>query len=109
VTGRIVHANAEGKAIYLTRTAAVTGVTFAVALAQSGGSDGGQSSPATWTYTVTAKNGQSLTASAASPVNGRTNGTTTAATAGIAWYESDGSLSFYAFETPGGTASCPTS
>ena len=84
---------------------AAAGVLFAVSLTQTGGSNGDKTNAATWTYTVKTLGDIEL-ATGKSPQQTRPNGTMTAATRGLAYYDADGSLMLaWAFETPG-TGAC---
>ncbi|QOV91074.1 hypothetical protein [Humisphaera borealis] len=72
---------------------------FRVQLSQTGGSDGTGTTAPSYTYTVT-RNGVQL-ATGESPDVGRANGSYTAATLGIGYYDSDGEFQLlYAFEVP---------
>lgn len=76
-------------------------VLFAVTLSQTGGSNGNKTTAASWTYTVTSLAGVQLGTSK-SPEWPRPNGTMTAATKGLAYYDNDGALVLsVAFEQPG--------
>lgn len=87
VEAELVWINADGTEVYTFAAAPADGDPFAVELEEDGGSDGDDSSTASWTYTVTAAgNGEELGTTIA-VAWARPNGSMTAATKGIAHYE----------------------
>jgi hypothetical protein len=85
------------------------GVTFAVKLTQSGGSNGTKTTAATYTYTVKDVNDNVLGGTDASPVGPaapRWNGTRTAATWGLAYWGTDGTLKLLVAYEALGTVGC---
>jgi hypothetical protein len=105
VEGRLLRVNGDGVRVYTFAAAPVAAVWFAVDLSQAAGSNGNKTTAASYTYDVTAKNGETL-ASALTPINDRPNGTATAATAGQAYYTAAGTLFVEAYEKYG-TGWCP--
>jgi hypothetical protein len=116
---RVIIAHAAGETLFATRCRSGTdqtydsspvvwqeviaqpGILFAVTLSQTGGSNGNKTTAASWTYTVTSLAGVQLGTSK-SPEWPRPNGTMTAATKGLAYYDNDGALVLsVAFEQPG--------
>lgn len=73
---------------------------FPVTLTQTGGSNGNKTTAASWTYTAASLSGETLGTSL-SPQWPRPNGTMTAATAGLAYYDSGSVVLAIAFEQPG--------
>lgn len=80
-------------------------IVFPVDLTQTGGSNGNKTTAATWTYTVNDLDGNEL-GTAVSPLKVRPNGTMTAATKGIAYYDEDGNLVLYDTNERYGTGGC---
>lgn len=97
--GRLIRANADGTKVVQINSAPVDGELFYVALTQTGGADGNKTTAATWTYTVTAPNGETL-GTVMGPAIGRPNGSVTAATKGVAYYDAGTLVLLQAFERP---------
>jgi hypothetical protein len=91
VDGELVHVNADGTRVYTFAAAPGQSARFEVTLSTDGGTDGNSSTAPTYTYTVTALNGETLGTTIGVDWT-RQNGTFAAATKGVAYYTSAGAL-----------------
>jgi hypothetical protein len=89
------------KLAYVELTPAAPGVHFYVALTQTGGSNGTDTTAATWTYTAVSVTGAPC-GTAMAPDRPRGFGTFAAATKGVGYYDNSGDFKLAdAYETPG--------
>lgn len=82
------------------------GVIFVVALTQTGGSNGTQTTAASWTYTAKSLDGSVTYGTALSPQRTRWNGSRTAATLGYAYFDNTGTFKLAEPWEPPGTGHC---
>jgi len=85
VRGNLLRTNTTGTKVYTFQAAPIDGIAFEVTLSNTGGSNGSSTSAASYTYTATAPNGQTL-GTGLSPDRARKNGTRAVATKGTGYF-----------------------